>query len=72
MLLVRMYAPKRQTAGISGTGEGYDAVAYGVVKLVPAVKGNVQRQRGGGVRQRLLVSQTKREQRRPRSSGHES
>ena len=44
MLLVWMYAPKRQTAGMSGTGEGYDAVAYGVVKLVPAVECNVPRQ----------------------------
>ena len=26
MLLVWMYAPKRQTAGMSGTGEGYEAV----------------------------------------------
>lgn len=38
LLLVWMYAPKRQKAGRSGTGCGYAAVAYGVVKLVPAAE----------------------------------
>lgn len=41
LLLVWMYAPKRQKAGRSGTGCGYAAVAYGVVKLVPAAKTTV-------------------------------